>query len=108
MEYRIYYSFSGYGNTRIEADNKDHARELFDNGEYENNNEETENYEISDVEGPEELAEERRRQESHGIINNESMSRDEQIYCRCGNPVEEKGETCDQCWADKQAVTTNT
>ena len=104
-EYRILYSFRGYGTTHIEADDEEQAREQFLEGNYESNNEDTEDYEISEVEGPEELVEARRRLQSHGIIDNEPMPEDNQNYCQCGNPVEEKGETCDQCWAKKQQKT---
>ncbi|MFH1112053.1 MAG: hypothetical protein V1712_03210, partial [Patescibacteria group bacterium] len=50
----------------------------------------------------EELARERRNIESNGIISNElRIAKDKENYCACGNPVEEKGEVCDQCWANR-------
>lgn len=101
-EFRIDYNFRGYGTTHIDANSEEEAREKWDNGEYETGNEETEDYEISEIAGPEELARERQGQESHGIIDNGRSSRDTENYCVCGNPVEEKGEVCDQCWAAKQ------
>jgi len=99
MEYRIYYSFSGYGTTHIEAASEEEAREQFYNSNYQSEDEETEDYEITDIAGPEQLTRERRNRESHNIIDNETMPIDKENYCRCGNPVEEKGEVCDQCWA---------
>lgn len=101
-EYKIYYSFTGYGHSYIEAENEEEARTKWNDGECENEDDETENYEITDIEDPEEIAQARRRTETHGIIDNNLMSKDEGNYCRCGNPVEEKGETCDQCWAKEQ------
>ena len=102
--YRIDYIFHGYGTTHIDANSEEEAREKWDEGEYETGNEETEDYEISEITGPEALARQRQsiERESHGIIDNSMDFKDAENYCACGNPVEEKGEVCDQCWADKQ------
>lgn len=103
--YRINYSFNGYGHTFVEAEDEEQAKEEFYEGNYEGENEETENYEIDEVSSPEELAEERLRTEersrNNNVIDNSHDFKDTENYCACGNPVEEKGEVCDQCWAKK-------
>ena len=98
-EYRIYYEYNGYGSTHIKAEDEESAREKFYDGEYEENNEETSDYEISEIiDEAEERAESTRQLERFSS----STSPDEIEYlCACGNPVEKKGDTCDQCWAGK-------
>lgn len=51
--YTISYSFNGYGDVVIEADNEDSARDLFYDGDYSDQNEDGDNYEISRVESDE-------------------------------------------------------
>lgn len=49
MKYKIKYYFDGYGQVEIEAKTKDEAKENFFNGEYKQENEYGENYEIDNI-----------------------------------------------------------
>ena len=101
MRYKIYYNFNGYGSTWIEADDEEAARTLFYDGEYERDDEETENYEIESTESEEVV---QRRRNEINIVNRQPSIPPKEKYCTCGNPIdlEKEAKTCDQCWAEKQ------
>ena len=104
MRYRIYYSFRGYGTTWIDADNEDDAREKWDDGEYETGDEDTEDYNIDEITSEEAIEREnsRVRNNSNGPLANDDAETINEKYCSCGNPVEEVGELCDQCWITRE------
>ena len=49
MKYRIYYEFQGYGEVDIEAESQEQAEDLFGGGEFENENEWSENTELMEI-----------------------------------------------------------
>lgn len=48
-KYKIDYNFDGYGYTYIWAENQDKAREIFENGDYDSDNEEKDYCEIQAI-----------------------------------------------------------